>query len=155
MTRVRARSSHLVGAVAKGLFVGVVVLIFTGGERWGLAGIWAVVVTLGLFIYERRKVCPACGRRGFSRVIYRTSTDDGDNSPGYEVRQCDSCGARCVECGRGLLLLPDAWRAAARRFARNEIGPEGEARCRTCGYDLRATPERCPECGTVPETVSK
>jgi hypothetical protein len=44
------------------------------------------------------------------------------------------------------LLLPCV-RAVALLRSRSRAG---SGRCLACGYDLRATPERCPECGTIP-----
>jgi hypothetical protein len=43
-------------------------------------------------------------------------------------------------------LPPLLW---TRRLIRR-LRAHGQGRCAACGYDLRATPDRCPECGVVP-----
>lgn len=50
----------------------------------------------------------------------------------------------------GLVLVVAVFVSLIRRLSRSH--PQG--RCRKCGYDLRASKDRCPECGTpIPSTV--
>ncbi len=46
-------------------------------------------------------------------------------------------------------LLP-MWQLLRWLSASRSAKAVANGQCPTCGYDLRATPERCPECGTVP-----
>jgi hypothetical protein len=51
-----------------------------------------------------------------------------------------------------LASLPGAWWLLVRvsRSIRAKVR-RSYGHCATCGYDLRATPDRCPECGVVSE----
>jgi hypothetical protein len=66
-------------------------------------------------------------------------------TPWLQTRETSFALPACVLLA---LAAPGLVSAAVRRRRRRVERLLAEHRCLACGYDLRATPERCPECGT-------
>jgi hypothetical protein len=54
-----------------------------------------------------------------------------------------------------LLIPPMLWMISFVHDRRLRRQRRHAGQCIECGYDLRATPDRCPECGTVPPSKNK
>jgi hypothetical protein len=80
------------------------------------------------------------GHLGFDSFYYRNRDGDGYGAPrAFEIILAVPSWALVLLS----ITLPTTWLFKAKKRKRSKRGL-----CKSCGYDLRATPDRCPECGT-------
>ena len=91
---------------------------------------------------------PAWGVTSFRVAGPRATFHTPAGAPATVGLVMRGAGAPCWLLALGTAALPAAWlRGYLRR--RRLRADAARGLCRSCGYDLRATPGRCPECGAV------
>lgn len=89
----------------------------------------------------RRDAFPHAARFGF--YFHRQSDAWGDASPARSVTTRTTAASPLWPGPLLTAVLPATW--LRHRWRRGRAVSRGL--CLSCGYDLRATPDRCPECG--------
>ena len=90
----------------------------------------------------------ACGC-GADHEKPKVSNNAGDNRA-VQLRWGDALAVGAEIGTMALAVLPTIWLFRKLRSRRRLAA----GLCPVCGYDLRATPDRCPECGAVPSAAS-
>jgi hypothetical protein len=90
-------------------------------------------------------------RMWFGFGFDRTESYGFDESVGPVTTQVSS--SHNVRIDNWLIAMLTAplptWRLLAYLKRRKRQSRAAKGQCMTCGYDLRGTPKRCPECGTI------
>lgn len=93
-------------------------------------------------------------RPGLVQLHHRSTPPDGVADFFVLYRYAPPPGGGRLTLGLAYpLLLSLAIAALAFHRCRPPRLPPGTTPCPACGYDLRATPTRCPECGATPSTL--
>lgn len=112
--------------------------------RSGLAQHWKVSHSPTPVLVPYEDIPPHWQVLGFKRVRIVIVVERGDTLPNLIL---NTYSAPFWSVCLLFLVAPTLWTLSVLRRSGEQSG-----RCVRCGYDLRATPDRCPECGApVPQ----